>query len=151
MIECGTVLERRDGGLVVVEVDRGSACDGCHAKGACNMGFGSRKTQVTAHDPVGAKVGERVTLELGDGAFLAACAWVYLVPLAGLLLAAGLAWGLLGWAGMGAARDAGSALAALVGLGAGLAVIWRYDRRVRGAQGAPTGRFEVRVRGVSGE
>ncbi|MGI5865273.1 MAG: SoxR reducing system RseC family protein [Myxococcales bacterium] len=151
MIESGTVLERRSDGSVVVEVNRTSACDGCHAKGACSMGFGSRRAQVTAHDPVGAQVGQTVTLEVGDGAFLAACAWVYLVPLAGLLFGAALAYVLTGWARMTAARDTVSALSALAGLGIGIAVVWLYDRRVRDARGAPTGRFQVRVRAISAD
>jgi len=146
MNECGTVLERHADGQVVVEVDRGSACDGCHAKGACSMGFGQKKARVTARDTTGAEVGQRVTLELGDGAFLAACAWVYLVPLAGLLLGAVGAWWGLGAAGFGGIREAGSALCALAGTAVGLAVVWLYDRKVRDARGGPTGRFEVRVR-----
>lgn len=151
MIQCGTVRERQTDGRVVVEVDRGSACDGCHSKGACSMGFGVKKARVTAADATGAEVGQQVTLELGDGAFLAACAWVYLVPLAGLFLGAGLAWWLLGAAGLLGLREAGSAFAALAGTAAGLGVVWLYDRRVRGAQGGPTGRFEVRVRAGAGE
>jgi sigma-E factor negative regulatory protein RseC len=150
MTGCGTVVERRADGQVVVRIERGAACDGCHARGACNMGFGARQLEVPAHDHVGAGVGQRVTIELADGAFLAACAWVYLVPLAGLLFAAGLAWGLLGWAGLDAAiRDAGSALAALGGLAGGAAVLWTVDRRVRDARGGPSGRFRAHVCALS--
>ncbi|HCF59720.1 MAG TPA: hypothetical protein DFS52_17210 [Myxococcales bacterium] len=151
MIERGTVRESRGDGWVVVEVHRTGACDGCHSRGACSMGFGARNAQVTARDPLGAQIGQQVELELGDGAFLTACAWVYLVPLAGLLLGAGLGWGLLGWMGIGAARDPLSALFALLGLGIGVAIVWLYDRRVRDARGAPTGRFQVQVRAISAD
>jgi sigma-E factor negative regulatory protein RseC len=146
MTECGTVVERQGDGRVLVEVARGTACDGCHATGACNLGFGQRTTRVLAHDATGAVVGQRVTLELADGAFLAACAWVYLVPLAGLFLGAGLAYGALGGVGSQALREGLSALAALAGTAAGLGLVWRHDKKVRDVRGGPSGRFEVRVR-----
>jgi len=147
MIEQGIVIERLSDGRVLVEVDRRSACDGCHSRGSCSLGFGLKKARVAALDEEGmAGVGDRVTMELADRDFLVACSWVYLVPLAGLLTSALLAWWLLGLAGLTEIRDLGSALAALAGTGASLAVVWLRDRKVRDTKG----RFEVRIRARAG-
>lgn len=149
MIERGTVLERRSDGAVVVEVRRSAACDSCHARGACGMGFGVKTAKVIAHDSLGARAGQTVTVEVGDGAFLAACAWVYGVPVAGLLVGALLGVVLAGRAGLEASQDALSALLALIGLGLGGVAVWWRDRRVRDARGAPSGRFRVQVSALS--
>ncbi len=70
----------------IVEVSRESACEGCHAKaeGSCSacISFGSgKKVTARAENSIGAKVGDRVTVETEANIVILYAAAVFLFPL----------------------------------------------------------------------
>ncbi len=148
MFETGVVVERESGGLVRVEILRTAACDGCHARGACAMVFQNRRVVLTASDPLGAAKGAKVTLELPDGAFLRACATVYLIPLAGLVAGALATWAALGSTVTASRRDVLAALGALAGVAVGWGIVRILDRRLREGRRNGAERFRAVVTGI---
>lgn len=148
MIETGLVVAQRSDGAVTVEVERGAACDGCHARGACAMTFGRRRLLLPATNQLGAAVGQRITLELDDSVFLTACATVYLIPLAALLVAAFGIWAALGDTPLASHREPLSALGALVGAAAGFGIVRLIDSRIRDLRRPEARRFRARITGI---
>jgi sigma-E factor negative regulatory protein RseC len=148
MIETGVIVEQRPDGAVTVEVERGAACDGCHTRGACAMTFGRRRLLLPATNPLGASVGQRITLELDDSAFLTACVTVYLIPLATLLAAAFCTWAALGGTPLASHRDPLSALGALAGAAAGFGIVRLIDSRIRDPRRPDARRFRARITGI---
>ncbi len=93
-----TVLSLNPDGTAEVAGSRSSACGGnCAHCGGC--GEGQKSIQVTAHNPIGAKPGDKVLIQSSTGQVVALAYLVYLMP-AVLLLAGcaimGLPGGLLG-------------------------------------------------------
>lgn len=148
MVETGVVLERAPDNLVRVEITRTAACDGCQARGACALVLQDRRLVMTAADPLGAPAGATVTLELADGAFLSACAAVYLIPLAGLVAGALATWMALGLLAPAAERDVPAALGALGGAALGLAVVRLLDGRLRARRRGGADRFRPVVTAI---
>ncbi len=109
----------------VLEVDPAAACPRCAAGKGCGAAvFADRKRQIDALVAPGLeiRVGQTVTVSLGQGRVLRAALLVYGLPLAGGVFGAILAWSL-------AFGDAAAAGFALAGLAAGLAASrWRLDR-----------------------
>jgi sigma-E factor negative regulatory protein RseC len=66
-----------------VSIMRTSACDHCRA---CSVSSGGRPIHVWAKNPLNAKSGEVVEIELENSAFLSATFIAYTVPLIALLL-----------------------------------------------------------------
>lgn len=126
--DLGTVL-RLDGAYAVVERERKSACMLCPEPETCpDLEKEGCTIQIRALNPIGARVGERVVLELdAHQRLLHAVALVYGVPmvLAGIGLVVGIALGgRLGWAG------AASQVAGFAGIVAGLVVAVPASRMV---------------------
>lgn len=129
-----------DGDAVWVETLRQSACGACSARSGCGHGLmnqalpGASRGLVRARPGDGLRgllaVHDEVELALPEDQFLAAAAATYLVPLAAALGGALLAQHFLG---AGAASDAGTALAALVGLAAGFLGLRAFSLRRAGA------------------
>lgn len=98
------VTRELEPGYAEVFLERQSACSGdCHRCGGC--GAVREKLFVRAKNPIGARPGDRVTVETDTKSVLVSALVVYLVPLvlffAGYFLgaAAGIAPGLLGGLG----------------------------------------------------
>lgn len=72
------VVDALKGQNAVVNLTRSTACGDC---GACQMGKENLDRQVEAYNPVGAKVGDFVTMEMEDGKVLKAAFMVYIIPL----------------------------------------------------------------------
>lgn len=103
-----------NGDRATVEVVRSSACEGCHKAtegegcSVCSLMGGDRKFRAEAENPVGAKVGDRVTVESATGRVLWYSALVFGLPILATLLCYGIVglfteetlWKLLG-AGIG--------------------------------------------------
>jgi len=70
-----------------VEIRRSTACEGC--KG-CSVGREGKPIRVWAKDPIGARVGQNVEIELSATTFLSATLIAYGVPLLAFLLGIGL-------------------------------------------------------------
>ena len=106
-----TVIETK-GTLAVVEAERTSACEGCHkmAEGngcsVCSLMGSWKKLRSTAENRVGAKVGDRVTVETATSRVLFYAALVFVLPIllaiAGWLFAGIFSKEVL-WRGVGAA------------------------------------------------
>ena len=87
-----TVVEVH-GRTATVETERTSACEGCHKKetgencSVCSLMGSGRKLRSKAENRVGAKVGDRVSVETATSRVLFYAALVFVLPL--LLTAAG--------------------------------------------------------------
>lgn len=149
MIETGTVVERLSAGRVRVEVRRGAACDGCHAKGACTPLSRGAVVRFEAEDPFACAPGDIVQVAIAEGAVLKAVWWVYGVPMI-LAIGCGIgAWGGLNQANIGATtRDLIAAGAFLGGAALGVGVLRGVEMRIRRSS---AGSFRVRVIGPQGD
>ena len=101
MEQLARILSNDPDGTAQVLVIRQSACSGdCHKCAGC--GAAEQKMLLTAQNPIGAAVGERVILRSESATVLKAAAMLYMLPLAlffpGYLLGAGL-WQLGGQTG----------------------------------------------------
>lgn len=76
-----------NGTRAIVESERVSACEGCHKAteeggcSVCSLMGPNRKIQTQAYNPLGAKVGDVVTIESETGRMLAYAALVFIFPL----------------------------------------------------------------------
>lgn len=142
----GQVMELKGKDLALVKVKQHHACAGC---GACGRVFGDPEKRdiimVEVNNPVGAKKGQIVRLEIGETEMLLAAVLLYLVPLIGLLV--GL------FAGRGLALNFGlGGNPELWGLGLGLALmalIFIY-LRAQDKKLARGNRFKVMITSIVG-
>lgn len=72
------VVESIKNDKATVAIMRHSACGDC---GACQMGKENMERKVEAINPIGAKIGDQVTMEMSDDTVLKAAFIVYMVPL----------------------------------------------------------------------
>lgn len=114
-----------EAGVVWVETQRRGSCGQCAAQASCGTSVWQQALRPRAHHlqaRTGAlqpALGDWVVLGVADGVVLAGALVLYLVPLAALLLGAGLGE----WLG---GREGTSILGAVAGLGLGLGVVrWR--------------------------
>ena len=87
------VVVEVNGEYAVVETERTSACEGCHKAtdgscSVCTLMSSDRKLRTIATNPLGAKVGDRVTVESSTGRMLWYAVLIFVLP----LLAALLGW-----------------------------------------------------------
>jgi sigma-E factor negative regulatory protein RseC len=133
-MEIGAVVTGIEGADAVVELDRRTGgCGRCHESGGCGGGgglFGSslgiRRKTFRVRNPIGAHIGERVVLRLGDRELLDTALAVYFLPVA--LLVAGA------FAGMAIAEVPGDTPAltgGLIGLVGGAVAVTFYQARAR--------------------
>lgn len=123
MTSRGTVKRILPDGRAVVEVTRQSACG--HDCAECSSLCGaSGAISSVAENPLGACVGETVTIETPSKKIISAAALVYIVPLATLILGY-VAAALLG-AGEGRAL-----IGSLVGFAVGVAVVVAVNKLSR--------------------
>ncbi len=78
-----------DGKQAMVTTQRQSACSSCNSRTSCEVkscGFGQQDLLLRANNPIGAKAGEYVLLELHEGQLLKAAFLVYALPIILFLL-----------------------------------------------------------------
>ncbi len=145
MTEIGAVIERLSDGRARVEIHRGAACDGCHAKGACAPLSRGGIVRFDADDPYGFAPGTSVQVGIAEGGVLKAVWWVYVVPVV-LAIACGVGtWYLmLGDGVAGRSRDLVAAAASLGGAVIGFGVLRWVELLVRRS---PDSVFRVRIVG----
>lgn len=86
----GTVV-RLEGAHAHVKVMREQGCGRCHEVGGCGgQGHDSKCQEFVVDNTFGAHMGQRVRIEVPEGAALTAALLMYGVPLLALLLGAGL-------------------------------------------------------------
>ena len=88
--ESGTVVEVR-GPTALVRLKRSSACSGCASAGQCHTGRGAGEQLLEARNEAGAAAGDAVRVAVSARAVINASARIYLLPVAGLLVGAGVA------------------------------------------------------------
>jgi sigma-E factor negative regulatory protein RseC len=88
MEETGIVLELKPNQVAVVLCQKTSACNHCVSKSSCISGADQGAMQVEAHNPVAARVGDRVKLVTSSRIFLRSSFLLYIVPLIALLIGA---------------------------------------------------------------
>ena len=82
MLEEGIVVDIKDGAKASVVFERKSSCGICCA---CSMA-GSGKMHIEAYNPVRAKSGDRVKLEVKTKGLVSGVILIYLLPALGLIL-----------------------------------------------------------------
>ncbi len=86
MKEEGRVIEITDGGMAKLEVVRSDACKTCNA---CFEGSSGERL-IFAENSLGAKEGDRVTIELDSAVITKLSFLIYLLPIIGLLFGVAL-------------------------------------------------------------
>jgi sigma-E factor negative regulatory protein RseC len=129
--ESGRIVAIDVDGSAWVETERRSVCAGCRLKQGCGSGLlsqllGKRLGHVRAHNPLGAREGERVVLALAEGALVRGSLAVYLLPL--LLMFAAAVLGERLSAKLGLTGEGLVALLGALGLGLGFAWVRRFSR-----------------------
>jgi sigma-E factor negative regulatory protein RseC len=137
IIERGTVIAASDG-AVDVRVAAGAACASC---GACCHVDKDGVTIEGARNALGAAVGDRVEVEIPEGADTRAGVIVFIVPAVGLL--AGYAGGYLAGLALGVTPDLAGAVGAVAAIIAALLVL-----RARGRDALSDERYRPRVRAI---
>jgi len=89
LLEEGTVVRIEGDGKALVELERKSACGACCARQteggqACSLSAGG-KMQLEADNPVSAKAGDRVRLDIEAKGLAVGMAMLYLLPALGLI------------------------------------------------------------------
>jgi len=130
VIEETVQITTTEGELAWVEsVQRKTSCGHCVAQSSCGTSvlskvLGRRALTLVAHNPIGARPGDRVVIGLHDDALVRGSLAVYLTPLL-MMLAAALA----GEALFAQANDGLVALLGLAGLALGFAWVRRFGSR----------------------
>ncbi len=114
-------------GRAVVSLVRSEACGDCAAKSMCHPTSGNAM-QMEVKNPVGAKPGEKVIIELPPDALLKASTLAYLFPATVMVAGASVGWSRTG-------TDMGALFGALVGLAASSLYLYIYTRRKKFTQG----------------
>lgn len=125
MTQRAIVRRRLSNGRIEISVKRVSACShNCADCAGCASMIHTPEVTAVAWDEMGARVGQRVTVESASGPVLWYAALLYLLPFAGLFGAA------VGLQRFGEGIAAGGAVAAFVGVLAGVSIpLERYLRR----------------------
>lgn len=128
-IEEQGVVVLADEEWATVRVERRSTCGSCSARSGCGNGIlsevlGRRALQLRLPNSAGLRIGDRVTLGVRDQALVSGAIAMYLLPLAGLMLAPIT----LGWL-MPAVHDGLMIVAGMAGFGLGLLGVRGWLRR----------------------
>ncbi|MCR4426369.1 MAG: SoxR reducing system RseC family protein [Firmicutes bacterium] len=118
------VVKAVHGKHVEVTVTRPTACKHC---GACGL-VENKPRLLLARNNAGAEVGDLVVLEIPDGDVLKAAAFVYGVPLLGLMVGLGVGPGIARALGFGINPSVASAIGGLLLMGIGYGALNLYDR-----------------------
>lgn len=132
------IVRKASGGVVDVRVSGGAACASC---GACCHVDKDGVTIEGALDPLGARVGDEVDVEIPEGADTRAGIIVFVAPAVGLL--AGYVGGFLAARTLGITPDVGGAVGAVAAVVAALLVL-----RARGREALSDERYRPRVRAI---
>jgi sigma-E factor negative regulatory protein RseC len=88
--EYGTVVELKGKQTAVVVCEKGSFCKNCASMEACRLGDDNRSMLVDAHNPLGARVGDKVKVVTSSKSFLQSSFILYIVPLIALVIGAAI-------------------------------------------------------------
>ncbi len=124
----GIVIQMEENGRVRVAADRKGACGGCdHRGGGCKSCLtGANKMESEAANPVGAKVGDLVKLQLTTFNLYSGAALLYLLPVLGALVGAFMGDWAVG--SDGAIGGIGAIAGTFLGVAIGYALLVAIDR-----------------------
>ena len=114
-------------GRAKVAITRSEACGSCPAKSMCSTASGNINV-LEVRNPVEAKPGEKVIVELQPEALVRATALLYLLPAAAMVVGATAGW-------LQAGTDLGSMFGALAGLAAASCFLFWHGRKEKPAKG----------------
>ncbi|MBF0446884.1 MAG: SoxR reducing system RseC family protein [Magnetococcales bacterium] len=129
MLREEVIVIAEEGRYALVSGQRKSACGSCHAEASCSVlsvGGGKREAPIRVLNPLGAKVGQRVELEISEQQLLKASFLVYVLPIISLIF-----FGVLGRylaVRFGVAADLAEGLGGLVGVAALVLTFWWLSR-----------------------
>ena len=133
MVEQTATVVRVEQGVAWVSTRSSSACGHCEARAGCGTAVmagmrSEREHLLQVRDRLDVRAGDRIVIGVSDTVVLKASALAYLLPLGGLMTAAGLGQ-------LGSLGDGPSILLGISGLGIGL---W-FTRRITGGEaGGPS-------------
>lgn len=87
LTEEGIVVRMGTDSTVWVEASRSSSCEGCASKGACQAGMAD-KMEAHAINVAGARVGDRVLMEIPHQSFIRVSMLIYIFPVLALFAGA---------------------------------------------------------------
>lgn len=131
MIEERAVVTETGQGYAWLEIQRRSACGGCHASDGCGAAalakvWGGKRMRVRALSDLPLRPGDEVIVGMADGALLRGALLAYLLPLASLFAGA-----ILGQATFASAGEELVMLSGGLGLGLGFLAVRALSRRLR--------------------
>lgn len=126
MEEEGKVI-KIEGNLAQVEIERKSTCGTCRA---CTLGTGN--TMITeAENPLGAKMSQRVRVEISSPAILKGAFLIYIFPLLSLILGMALGITITTRLGFKESSQTVGLVLGLVFLVLSFVLIWRHNKKVK--------------------
>ncbi len=87
----GTVINADNNGWAEVMVQNDGECGSCQSGCGCSISSNRPKTATRVLNKIGAKKGDYVAIQMDSGKMLTGFAFLYLVPIAGLMI--GAIWG----------------------------------------------------------
>lgn len=81
----GLVTHISSKGLTEILTERRSACGGCQTIHGCNTCLASAKIKAKVHNPIGARLGDIVEIQMDDKALWQSALILYGIPLLGLI------------------------------------------------------------------
>ncbi len=119
-IETGTVKIVKDD-MVLVEVETGSGCGSCHAKGSCMMESNGRTRSLWIKKSLDLVPGERVSFGIEEKGVVMASFLLYMFPV--VLLVAGMIIGNAGHDFLGMKEETASISAGILGIAVAFLII----------------------------
>jgi sigma-E factor negative regulatory protein RseC len=114
MLKENAMVVSNSHGLAKVAIARSEACGSCPAKSMCSTGTGNINI-LEVRNPVDARPGEKVVIELRPATLVKATAMLYLLPAIAMVMGATIGW-----------LRAGSDLGAMAGALAGLVIAFLF-------------------------
>ncbi|MCJ7499611.1 SoxR reducing system RseC family protein, partial [bacterium] len=124
--ETATVVSTSPGQAKVAIV-RSEACGNCPSKSMCSTASGNINV-LEVRNPVEAKPGQKVIVELGPAALVKATAMVYLLPATAMVTGATAGW-------LQSGSDLGAMAGALAGFAAASLFLFLHSRREKATKG----------------
>lgn len=87
LTEEGIVVRVDEGNTVWVEATRSRSCEGCSSRGACHVGMADTM-EAHAINEAGARVGDRVLMEIPHQSFITVSLLIYIFPIVALVAGA---------------------------------------------------------------
>lgn len=112
--EIGTIVELKEGKVAVVQCGRSSACQHCPSAGSCQMNDDQQTMLVEALNDAGGQLNDQVKVVTSTRNFLQSSFMLYIIPVVGLIIGAGVGQAFAQQLGVGVDPSLVSAILGLV-------------------------------------